>query len=306
MSDVEIIEAVRLSALSLFTSPIGLLSLIAHYSRPNVFIFTKTKEMEVVTTHYTVENSTVTRSHGLAPGELDYVYYLAGAIGDDIYFGGHSSRYLWALSSFSMRTHTFTYRCSTTPVSIISKKYVYACGEYSRRDKRVRFRRCNPITGKNRKLPDMIVARGEKDGYGYCSYKGNIYIFGGFDKNGDKISSCERFDIKENKWYNIAPMPFPAAHIHVIAKDDGLILVTIEGSVFMYNPVKNEWTTLLWDEAFIKLDLKTLQYSRGRFIAVSDADLITTIWESTSPEKPWNPILKLPSNLYSHIYLTEE
>lgn len=289
-SDVEIIGAIRLSDPTLEATPTGVLSIIAHYSRPNVYTFSKPHDMYLTTYHYSAEGPLITTTsyEGKHLGRLHSISYIIGVVGDNIYLTGFSAINA-VISSFNMCTRTFTFRGYVEHPSctfVLSSECFFVCGGINNNS----FWRRNLITGEETALPDMIV---DKMLYGHYFYRDSVYIFGG--RSGDRtLRDCERFDVKENKWYKLPLMPRAGSDIRVIEKDGCLILVTIEEWVFSYSPEKNTWTTLEWDEHFMKLSLESFQYNRGRFWAISEPTNYdsTTIWESTTPEKPWNPILK--------------
>ena len=322
MSDIEIIEAIRQSAPTLESTPAGVLSIVARYSRPNVFIFSTSNEMHVAMYHYTVKEPPRTITifrEGLLRG-LCRVHNVIGVIGDDVYLNGVNERSEPILSSFNLSAHTLTFRGKTGNwgcMAILSPTCLYICGGRSKTS----FRRRDLSTLEETPLPDMIVS---KTFNGWYYYKDNLYIFGGFYAGEGRTNRCERFNIKENKWYNIAPMetwsprlqaavPRPAVDMRVTEKDGFLIIATMEGLI-MYNPVRDEWSEV-HEEAKLpssSISLEAFQYNRGKFWAVSDANTYNpiTVWGSASLEGPWESILRTSNfknvAICTYLHLTDE
>ena len=301
MSDIEIIQAIRHSGPTLESTPAGVLSIVARYSRPNVFTFSTSDKVYVTTYHYTIKEPPVTTSHTkhLLEG-FQKIHNIIGEIGDDVYLVGFNARAGLIVSSFNLSTQTFTYRdminhdCSL----ILSPKCLYICIRGS-------FRQYDLVTSEVTILPanpsgKSVIGCHYHDGgvcaFGGCYYyRGSIYIFGG-----SAPTKCERFDVKENKWYDIAPMPHQTMDMCITEKD-GCLVVVAASRLFIYSPEKNEWTTLDRDETAL---LETVRYSNGKFTAVSKANHHNpmSVLECTSPERPWKPILTMgEANPYEKI-----
>jgi N-acetylneuraminic acid mutarotase len=78
----------------------------------------------------------------------------------------------------------------------------------------------------------------------------DIYVIGGFDLSGDTLDVVEVYNVKNNSWKLIAPLPQGLNHA-AAASYDGKIYV-VGGSIssewipsnqlFIYDPIKNQWT----------------------------------------------------------------
>lgn len=306
MSDVEIIEAMRLSDLTLFASPTGVLSIIAHYSRPNVYSFRLGAGIEVTAYHLQSEEHIIYNRP--IPDEISNICHIIGTVGDIIYFQGMKRGMDYILFTFDISTHVSTYKGridGTLSPSVSPTGQIYLCGGFDGA-----FHKLDLITMVKTELPDMIVPRIDCKSF---FHNGSIYTIGGLDTSYGDIADCERFDIERNKWYTIASLPVPSRVMTLVEKDGSLIAVTMKKQVFVYDPEKDEWQILKWDKDFTKLELGTLQYYRGKFYAVSEEDRenpTAVVWESSSPETPWNTILKLKkhfrSKVNAYLNLTEE
>ena len=307
MSDVEIIQAVQSSDPTLFSTPMGVLSIIAHYSRPNVFTFPKYGKVRAITTyHYTVEGSTTRSCNDRPLHNLYHIHSLIGVVGNNVYLKGFDILLGWMVYSFSVQTQTFKGLWSIEGADhpcLVSPEAIYEFGPGSR------FCMYNLTTGSRTKLPTMV---GGKHDPSYFLYKDTmeashprlctaIYVFGG---NGRRYSTkkCWRFDIKENKWYDIAPMPLPARGIRVAVKDGCLYLTTAMGYFFMYNMEKDTWTTLKLDKTIAALPVEKLHYNEGRFTVATKVGNSMIIRESTAPEEPWKVVLTIEGD--HHVHLT--
>ena len=76
----------------------------------------------------------------------------------------------------------------------------------------------------------------------------NIYVIGGLDKSGNVLDTVEVYNIKNDSWKTVAPLPQPLHHT-TASNFDGKIYV-IGGYGFSvlnvneaYNPLLNEWTS---------------------------------------------------------------
>ena len=287
MSDIETIQALRQSDKVLENTPAGVLSVIARYSRPNVYTFPKTEEMHITTHHYSVTTPPVT----IILNWPCIIHCIIGTIGDDIYFVG-LKKWECGIFSFSMQSRTFTFLRKIDSFDSMCISFtgdIYICGS----ELGPRFSKLDRITGEEITLPGMIARRVE---CGCYYYNGSVYAFGGFE-NHIETGKCERFDIKENKWYKIESMPSPNSYTDCICERDGcLFLITTKKRIFMYDIEKDAWSIPEWNEAFARLKVETLRYNRGKFYAISEANgdnPMRIIWESSSPERPWKPILDL-------------
>ena len=282
---MEIIQAIRQpSNPTLLATPTGVLSIIAHYSRPNVYAFSNfDKVCTMRMYHYTVEGSTI----GSHPSRLHIIQDVIGAIGDNIYLDGYDKVSGWMIYSFSLQTHAFKGLWSTEGPSfkcLLSTESLYMF------DIEPSFCRCDLITGGKIELPSMIDS--EDNDPHYFLYNDTIYVSG---------EHCQRFDIKENKWYKMPPLPVPAKVVATTVKDGHLYLITAGGDFFMYNPEKDTWMTLKVDIIIALLSIEKLHYSEGRFTVVSKTDTSMTVWESTVPEEPWKAILRIEGNHHLHL-----
>ena len=296
MSDVEIIEAMRLSDAVLESAPVGILSIVAHYSRPNVYTFSGDGKIAVTGWHFGIKEKPVEK---LCDGRgLSRVHRIIGAIGDNIYLTGVGNEWKHILASFNLRTLTFMHcgvieRLASMCISPADHS-IYVCRGYDRTGSNLGFYKRNLITFKDTELPAMIVTKFRQKLF---FYNGSVYVLGGLDKTRFTTAVCERFDVKENKWYSIAPMPYPAEVMSVAAGEGNLTLITTKPHTCeTYDPIENKWTILSWDETYTQLSIGALQYNNEKFLAVSNADEHNpemVVWEFTSPEKVWNSVLKL-------------
>ena len=297
---MEIIQAAQLSDPTLFSTPPGVLSIIAHYSRPNILTFPKSGKVDVTMTYdYTIEGSTIRSHDEQSLFGLHTIHSLIGAVGDNIYFTGVNIMSEWTIYSFSVQTQTFK-----ALWTIKYPDYAFLLSQESMYEfpPGLISYRYDLITGVKTKLPDMINRTYDPS---YFLYKDNIYVFG---------EDCQRFDIKENKWYKMSPMPVqrrgipPMSHSVICnrttVKEEKLYLITAEGNFFMYDPEKDTWVILTLNEVFPLLYVEKLQYSSGRFTVVSTTHTSTTIREvdSTTPEKQWKVVLTIEGN--HHVHLT--
>jgi N-acetylneuraminic acid mutarotase len=78
----------------------------------------------------------------------------------------------------------------------------------------------------------------------------DIYVIGGFDESGDTSDVVEIYNVKNNSWISIAPMP-QAVHHAAAASYDGKIYVVggfisrewiPSDQLFIYDPIKDQWT----------------------------------------------------------------
>jgi N-acetylneuraminic acid mutarotase len=78
----------------------------------------------------------------------------------------------------------------------------------------------------------------------------DIYVIGGFDKSGDTLDVVEVYNVKNNSWKSIAPVP-QGVHHTAAASYDGKIYVVggfisrewiPSNKLFIYDPIKDEWT----------------------------------------------------------------
>ena len=295
VSDVEIIQAVQSSHPTLGDTPLGVLSIIAHYSRPNVYTFPRGKACTMTTYHYTVEGST-TRS---PPEQPNPIRSLIGATGSNIYLIGFNTLLGWMVYSFSVQTQTF--KC-LYPIEGPYCSYLLSPGSIYEFHPALSFYKYDLITGMKTQLQSMVSSKQDS---GYFLYNDNVYVFGG-DGHRRYITACQRFDIKENKWYDISPMPSPVRGIHVTAKDGCLYIVTREGCFFTYDPEKDTWSVPELDRDLTVLSAEKLHYSGRRFTAVSKVgnSMIIREVESTTPKEPWKLVLTIEG--VHHVHLTDE
>ena len=78
----------------------------------------------------------------------------------------------------------------------------------------------------------------------------DIYVIGGLDKSGDTLDVVEVYNVKNNSWKSIAPLPRGLNHA-AAASYDGKIYVVggfissewiPTNQLFIYDPIKNQWT----------------------------------------------------------------
>jgi len=78
----------------------------------------------------------------------------------------------------------------------------------------------------------------------------DIYVIGGYDKSGDPLDVVEVYNVKNNSWKSIAPLP-RVLHHAAAASYDGKIYVVggfiarewiPTNQLFIYDPIKNQWT----------------------------------------------------------------
>ena len=288
MSDVEIIEAMRLSDPTLLGTPAGILSIISHYNRPDVYVFRGYSE--VIMYHHTIEEPFV-KTLETSNWSFDCVSRIIGAIGDIIYLEGIDKKD-YILLAFDMRTCVLTYRCK---MRLYSSICISSSGDMYMYDTFGNFYKFDPTTLVETKLPSITRLKTECQ----CFYhNGSVYALGGTNKNFVTTKHCERFDIRENKWYTITSSPSPLTISFITVKDESLIITAIRRnkSVFVYNTEEDKWTTVKWDKDFTKLPLRMLQYNRGKFYALTGAcghNPMNVIWETDSPEQPWRSILEM-------------
>ena len=301
MSDIEIIQAIRSSDPVLENTPLGVLSIIAHYSRPNVLTFSKTSKT------YTMHHcSTGGGTYSEQTLECPYsASHIIGVDRDTIYLKGFNSDRGWSIFSFDIRTRTFRYRlhinCGTA-LCILSLDHMTSESRGSKASMYISefsywgmfsFYKHNLITGESEVLLNMSGLRSD---YASFLYKDNIYIFGGND-NGMPTTKCERFDTKENKWIETAPMRYLVKGIHVTAKDNFLYLIAEGGDFLMYDPEKNKWTILKRDDTLAAFPLETFQYNKGKLVAITqptkDSPSIVLEVDSTTQQFPWEPVLTI-------------
>ena len=94
---------------------------------------------------------------------------------------------------------------------------------------------------------DMINSRTD---FAASNIGDDIYVIGGFDLSGDTLDVVEVYNVKNNSWKSIVPLPQGLNHA-AAASYDGKIYV-VGGSIssewipsnqlFIYDPVKNQWT----------------------------------------------------------------
>jgi N-acetylneuraminic acid mutarotase len=78
----------------------------------------------------------------------------------------------------------------------------------------------------------------------------DIYVLGGFDGSGNVLDVVEVYNVKNNSWESIAPLPQPLHHT-AAASYDGKIYVVggfisrewiPTNQLFIYDPIRNQWT----------------------------------------------------------------
>jgi len=78
----------------------------------------------------------------------------------------------------------------------------------------------------------------------------DIYVMGGYDKSGNTLDVVEVYNVKNNSWKSIAPLP-RVLHHAAAASYDGKIYVVggfiatewiPTNQLFIYDPIKNQWT----------------------------------------------------------------
>ena len=78
----------------------------------------------------------------------------------------------------------------------------------------------------------------------------DIYVIGGLDKSGETLDVVEVYNVKNNSWKSVAPVPQELNHA-AAASYDGKIYVVggfisrewiPTNQLFIYDPIKNQWT----------------------------------------------------------------
>lgn len=95
-------------------------------------------------------------------------------------------------------------------------------------------------------LKPMAVARSD---LAAAVLNGAIYAVGGADKDDIPLAAVERYDIKQRKWANVRPLPFPPRQAAVAAALGGKLYVfggfdgtSILDTVVVYHPRGNKWS----------------------------------------------------------------
>ena len=115
------------------------------------------------------------------------------------------------------------------------------------------FHRYNAATLEWTKLPGMTVARERchmvhSDGY--------IYALGGVNHfSHNFLNSVERFDLKENRWETVAPLPIKFCHMSAVVYQGHLLIYgapeytaspgRVRHTLLVYHVRKNRWEVLL-------------------------------------------------------------
>jgi N-acetylneuraminic acid mutarotase len=94
---------------------------------------------------------------------------------------------------------------------------------------------------------DMPTARSEITA---TNIGDDVYVIGGFDKSGDTLDVVEVYNVKNNSWKSITPMP-QGVHHTAAASYNGKIYVVggfisrewiPSDQLFIYDPIKDHWT----------------------------------------------------------------
>jgi len=94
---------------------------------------------------------------------------------------------------------------------------------------------------------DMITARTD---FSASNIGDDIYVIGGLNLSGDTLDVVEVYNVKNNSWKSIAPLPRGLNH-PAAASYDGKIYVVggyissewiPSNQLFIYDPIKNQWT----------------------------------------------------------------
>ncbi|MDW0176717.1 MAG: kelch repeat-containing protein [Nitrososphaeraceae archaeon] len=78
----------------------------------------------------------------------------------------------------------------------------------------------------------------------------DIYVIGGFDLSGDALDVVEVYNVKNDSWKSIAPLPKPLHHTAATSYGGKIYVVggfisaewIPSNQLFIYDPIKNEWT----------------------------------------------------------------
>jgi N-acetylneuraminic acid mutarotase len=78
----------------------------------------------------------------------------------------------------------------------------------------------------------------------------DIYVIGGFDLSGDALDVVEVYNVKNDSWKSIAPLPKPLHHTAATSHGGKIYVaggfISTEwipsNQLFIYDPIKNEWT----------------------------------------------------------------
>ena len=312
MSDLEIIEAMRLSHPILSDTPVDILSIIARYSRPNIYIFIDDEEPGILEYRCLTKELLVRVVH---TEQISYlvkkIHHIIGTVGDTLYFLGIDHKGGHILFSFDLSSHIFTYWCkvpNSESVSVSSDGYLYGYEGGGT------FYRLDPITSAITRLPNMIFP---KDGCECFFHDNSIYAIGGTTEDLHYTANCQRFDISENKWYTIAPLPTALNTMTITVKDGTLVITSMreDEKVFIYSMIENKWTTEKRSKDFAKFSLETLEYNRGTLYALSIPERSTPysiVWERTEQPRQWIPIFEMAEEYDSdqkahiHLHLTEK
>ena len=78
----------------------------------------------------------------------------------------------------------------------------------------------------------------------------DIYVIGGFDELGDPMDVVEVYNVQNNSWKSVTPLPKPLHHTAASTFDGKIYVVggflsrewIPTNHLFIYDPVKNDWT----------------------------------------------------------------
>ena len=78
----------------------------------------------------------------------------------------------------------------------------------------------------------------------------DIYVIGGFDKSGDPSGAVDVYNVKNNSWKSIAPVPQGVHHTAAVSYDGKIYLVggfisrewIPSNQLLIYDPIKDQWT----------------------------------------------------------------
>ena len=79
----------------------------------------------------------------------------------------------------------------------------------------------------------------------------NIYVIGGFDRSGKALDIAENYNVLNDSWKAISPLPEPLHHTTALSHDGKIYVVggftsdvgewIPTNKLFIYDPIKNEW-----------------------------------------------------------------
>jgi N-acetylneuraminic acid mutarotase len=94
------------------------------------------------------------------------------------------------------------------------------------------------------------LADGPRQECGVAALGGEIYVVGGFDESGSIVTDVEAYDVANDRWRRVAPLPAPLHHVNVAVVNNRLYVAgalrgmsfTATGITLEYDPATNAWT----------------------------------------------------------------